>query len=76
MVEKELIDVLNKDRVVLKLKGDIENETNGKEETDLKCALKILHELSIIKDLIIKGNHIYIPSPLRKKIFNAAHEDH
>ena len=40
MVEKELIDVLNKDRVVLKLKGDIENETNGKEETDLKCALK------------------------------------
>ena len=39
MVEKRLIDVLNKDRV-LKLKGDIENETNGKEETDLKCALK------------------------------------
>ena len=39
MVEKRLIDVLNKDRV-LKLKGDIENETNGKEEIDLKCALK------------------------------------
>ena len=46
-----------------------------KNDTDLKYFLKIFNELFVIKDLV-KGNRIYIPSSLRKKILNAAHEGH
>ena len=70
------INVLNKDRVALKLKVAIENGTIDKKHIYLKCYLKNFNELSIIKDLILKGNYIYIPSSLRKKILNAAHEGH
>ena len=65
------INVLNKDRVALKLKVAIENGTIDKKDIYLKCYLKNFNELSIIKDLILKGNYIYIPSSL-----NAAHEGH
>ena len=68
------INVLNKDRVALKLKAAIKNVTIDKEEIYLKCYLKNFNELSIIKDLILKGNYIYIPSSLRKKILNEDHQ--
>ena len=60
----------------MEVKKTIENETVDKIDTDLKCFLKIFIELSIMKDLIVKWNCIYIPSSLRKKILNAAHESH
>ena len=50
------INVLNKDRVALKLKVAIENGTIDKKDIYLKCYLKNFNELSIIKDLILKGN--------------------
>ena len=60
--------------MALKLKAAIENGT--KNDTDLKCFSKMFNKLSIIKDLIVKGNRIYIPSSLRKKLLNAARERH
>ena len=44
--------------MALNLKTTVENGTIDKNDTDLKCFLKIFNELSIIKDLIVKENHI------------------
>ena len=57
----ELKDNVNKGRVALILKTAIENGKIDKNDIYLKCYLKIFNELSIIKDLMVKENRIYIP---------------
>ena len=69
-------EALKKDKIALKLKISLKNGTLDKNDLDLRCFFKIFNELSILKGLIVRGNHIYIPDSLRKKILRAAHEGH
>ena len=46
---EELKHVLNKERVALKLKTAVENGTIDKNDTDLKCCLKIFGHQEIVK---------------------------
>ena len=69
----ELKDVLNEDRVALKLKAVIEIWAVNENYTDLKCFGKIFNKLFIIMDFKLVN---YIPSSLREKIINAANDGH
>ena len=72
----DIKEALKKDKIALKLKISIKNGTLDKNDLDLRCFSKIFNELSIVKGLIVRGNHIYIPDSLRKTILRAAHEGH